>query len=350
LKNLLIAIFFSLAGTSILAQETFNNGWGVPATFGRPFIADLHSSNTSIDVGIGTNQQEYDLSTRDIKSQKAFVRTNVGVLIPFYTRNFKNDQKGFSVDMPLHSWILLDLFESITSPVINTDYSFGIQFKYIDRVDHGWLKNYTIPFAPIYHQRTHLGDELTNFRKAEEMPITRVNVSYNFSELSIYINEPEHITGFNQSFRLGFLYVLSQANIEPKNNWYWYSCRPEEADTSLFNPTNKRMEFHFQYQLQMGKYLLSGEKLRNVFSVELRNRLQYGYPRFYYENQTWITENVEEKRTWTLNLFFGWRVGNESFLNKHLGFGLRYYRGINPHGQFRNMDQHQFIGLSLLYE
>ncbi|MFC2125354.1 hypothetical protein ACFLU5_11115 [Bacteroidota bacterium] len=350
MKTLFVTLFFILPGTSILAQSTFKSGLGVPATFGRPFLADMHSTIVSLDVGVGANCQEYDMSTKEIKLNKVFSRVNLGVIIPIYTTNFDEDRKGFSLSIPLHELILLDLFESTTSPIINTDYSFGVQFKFINRVNRGWLKSYTLLFAPIYHQSTHIGDELTNYRKEEQLPITRVNVSHNFSELSFWINEPEQYAGFNQSFRFSLMYVLAQANTVPKNNWYWYSARPEEADTSLFNPTSKRAEFYFQYQLQTGNYFLSGGKLKNVFSLEIRNRLRYGYPKFRFEDNEWVSEDVVEKRTWNLNLYFGWRIMNTDILDNHLGFGLRYYRGINPHGQFRNMDDYQFIGMSLLLE
>ncbi len=337
-------IFTCLLFTYANAQ---NGTWGVTSTFCKPFVSDVNSTISSIDVGVNTNRAEYDIEPADGKDYKIIARANVGVSFPVYAKNFDNNKYGFAVSVPIHFFLWLDVFEKITAPVVNTDYNIGgPEFKFIQRFEQpkfNFLKSYSLKFIPFYHQSTHIGDEITIYREMQQLSITRVNVSYDYTELSLWINEPELFTGLNHSFRFGFMYLVDRTNS-------WYTIRPEEGDVSKVIPLKRKYEWYLQYQLQTGKYFLSSDNLQNILSVELRNRPQYNYPYYNYNSGVWTEVPGEGRGTWSTNLYFGWRVNQPVFASNHLGFGFKFYYGLTPYGQFRNKYDYMFAGVSLVLE
>ncbi len=348
----LIMLFLALCYATT-AQDTtlvYKSGWGTPATFCRPFLADMSSTITSAGFGVNSNNKEYDISPDVVEDHKPTVVTNLGVSIPVYTYNFKEDRFGLAISMPIHFQTWIDIFEPTTAPVLNTDYNFAfIEFKFIQRFQHKWFNNYSVKFIPFYHQSTHIGDELTIARIQDGIPLTRVNVSYNYWELSFWLNEAERRHGKNHSLRLGFLGLL-------KPNDGWYSIRQQEAqggDTRVVVEANRSYEFYIQYQLQTGKWLLSNDRWQNVFSAELRNRANYDYPAYMYNENSDAWESVIEHKyggRWGLNMYYGWRLIPDITPYNSLGFGVQAYYGVNPHGQFRNLPDYWYVGATLVFE
>jgi len=74
-----------------------------------------------------------------------------------------------------------------------------------------------------------------------------------------------------------------------------------------------------------------------VISAEVRNRLKFSYE-----------HDVPEERTWNFNMYLGWKYLSGS-AGRNIGFYVRYYRGINPDGQFRNTSDFQCVALSIVY-
>lgn len=338
IKRVLILAFPLLLSLVLKAQVEYKSGWGVPATFGNPFLSDMNSTISTMEVGVNSNRPGYDI-VGGVESYKWTVNTNLGATFPFWTGNFSENKFGLSFSLPVHFRAWVDMFEKTTAPVLNTDYSFApAQIKFIHRMNKRILKSYSLKFVPFYHQSSHIGDELTIYRRDIGLPLTRVNVSYNYAELSLWINEAEQKVGKRHSFRIGFMYLLN-----PDKGWY--SIHPSEGDTTLAVSINSPYEIYFQYQLQTGKYFLSGEKLQNVFSLELRDRLKYGYPTF-----SDFDTNIKEYRVANINIYWGWRLNQPILISNHLGFGFRVYYGINPHGQFRNNKDYFYSGFSIVLE
>ncbi len=333
------------------AQDTtlvYKSGWGTPATFCRPFLADVNSTITSAGFGINANSREYDISTDRVEKYKLTVVTNLGVSIPVYTYNFKQDRFGLAVSTPLHFQTWIDIFEPTTAPVLNTDYNFAlIEMKFIQRFQNRWFRNYAVKFIPFYHQSTHLGDELTIYRMEQEISLTRVNVSYNYWELSLWLNEAERKYGKNHSLRLAVMGLL-------KPNAGWYSVRPQEVrdgDVKLVVEADRPLEFYLQYQLQTGKHRLSNDRWQNVFSVELRNRVKYNYPEYNNESGQWVGKvGTGGSGSWGLNMYYGWRLIPDVIPYNSLGFGIQAYYGVNPHGQFRNQTDYWYVGATMVFE
>ena len=340
----IIVFYFLFYHVSYAQRDSVKSGWIIPATFCRPFLADLSSTITSVGIGINKNEKEYDLSPSKIEAYKGTFVANLGISIPVYTKNFNNNRFGWALSIPAHWQLWLDVFEKTTAPVLNTDYNAAvIEAKFIQRLNHKYFHNYSVKFVPFYHQSTHLGDELTIYRMEQKLALTRVNVSYCYWELSLWINESERRTGKNHSFRGSFMHLLN-----PEKGWY--SIRPQEGNTNLVIPEKRPYEFYLQYQLQTGKYFLSSGKFQNVLSIEVRNRPKYNYPCFIHRDGMWDDEKSNGASQWNFNLYYGWRIIQEAFPYHNLGVGIQAYMGGNPHGQFRDISGYRYVGLTMVFE
>ncbi len=112
---------------TIVAEDSivYKSGWIIPATFCKPFLADLSSTITTVGVGINKNNKEYDLSPKKVENYKPTVVVNLGASIPIYTKNIFKNRFGFAFSAPIHFQLWIDMFENTTAPVLNTDTILG---------------------------------------------------------------------------------------------------------------------------------------------------------------------------------------------------------------------------------
>jgi hypothetical protein len=327
------------------------NGVLSTAQFGLPFVSEMSGTMNKVDLGYGTNRPEYDISYTG-EDYKKFVDLQLGAQIPLYARTFEVDGKpswGIALSIPFSVHIWEDMWEEVTAPVLNNDYRFGLgTFRYIKYLesDH-FIKNIGVNFAPINHECTHIGDELTIYRKDADLPITRVNISYEYSELSITLNDPNGSRETLHSFRLGTMIRISD------RGQGWYGLRPEEGDTSVLSVSDKRYEVYGEYQMQRTHGFLASGNVMNVASIEVRSRLKYGYP-FLKEEANgvdWEEVTKSERMVPSVNAYFGWRyypdVPGSAYSN--VGLYVNAYQGVNYHGMFRNM-KYGYLGLSIVIE
>lgn len=239
-----------------------------------------------------------------------------------------------------HLW--WDPFEWYISPIITVDYRIApVQLKYIRFLKGSTLKNYSLKLVPYNHESTHIGDDLTLYRIRKNYPITRVNVSYAYTEVHLTLNDPLTGNEQNNAFRIGLLY-----RINGKKDYY--SINEGEGDASLAKPTGIRAEYFVQYHLIRARGCLTWKNWTNIISLELRNRAQYQYPLF-----STVTGNMEvsalgPKRVNTINFYIGYRYLKQR--GPTLGFYVHAYYGINPYGQFRNQGDFKSIGCTVVIE
>ncbi len=83
--------------------------------------------------------------------------------------------------------------------------------------------------------------------------------------------------------------------------------------------------------------VLCSQRWMQEISVEAKNRVKFSY-----------STDIPEDRLWSVNLYLGYRhlLKNQK---SSLGFYVRYYYGINPYGQMRNIADFQSIGYSIVY-
>lgn len=346
---LISRIIFTWAQTSTSTSE---KAFFHQRDFGKYFIADVYAPFTKVHVGAGLNLSEYNISTSRNALYVLYNETNLGVEIPIFSSiRYRKGGKvtKWSVSLPISTNIWFDFFEQITAPILNTDYRFATgEINYLRQVNSRWLKNYAIKFIPLFHESTHLGDELTLFRQADSLPVVRVNVSYEVSELALTLNDPDGSTDNNHAFKIGARFLLNPSK-------GWYSIRSEEGDTARVVASRRWLEAYVQYQHQRSKGILASKKAVSILSLEVRNRVKFGYPFYLSQLNNGTTKLIEatnnEEYRPSLNGYIGWKFTSDP--QKHparFGIYLRGYLGINPHGQFRNIPFYQFAGIAFIFE
>jgi hypothetical protein len=358
-KKPTIVIFFLLIIIVLCPAQEENNGfWGGIATvapFGEPFWADMHSTLIRVEIAYARNSPDYDWGNFDTK-YRPFVFANLGVDLPIWYGSFAAGKYGLSLTMPFMMDVWFDRFEFETSPIINTSYRFGafdIGFIYrfnspLTVFPHFNIYNWTVKLSPFKHESTHLGDELVIHRKNMEMPITRVDVAYNFAELVFTLNDPDSQHRSNHGFKFGFLF-----HYEFRNGWYTVM----EWDGSTDDVQRSRIPFELYAQYQYQSPLFS-RGFQVIASFEYRLRERYKYP-FSYEAVNDSLQNRRDILVATGNNNFancfdflvGIRYDNQklNYFSK-IGIGARFYSGINPYGQFRSMPQYRQFGLMAFFE
>jgi hypothetical protein len=339
-----IFFFLFVLNAFCSAQEENNSFWaGIarPATFGKPFWADMHSTLIRGEIAYATNSPDYDWGGHNT-DYRPFTFANLGVDIPIWSGNFADGKYGLSITVPFMIDLWLDRFEWITSPVINTAYRFGIfDTNFIYRFDsplsvfpHFDIFNWTLRLSLFKHESTHIGDELTIRRKDLDLPITRVDVLTNFFELIFTLNDPDGQTRLNHGFKFGFLF-----NYNFRDGWYTIL----ESEVPVPDLVGGSRLYQFQSPLFLRWFQI-------IASGEYRLRERFNYP-FSYSGAK--DEFLHEDAIFVncFNVFAGIRYvnPNRGFFSK-IGIGLRYYVGINPYGQFRSMPHFQQIGLVALFE
>ncbi|TNF25078.1 MAG: hypothetical protein EP329_23735 [Deltaproteobacteria bacterium] len=337
-----------------VAPEPAPEGAFVHGHFGRPFLSELHSTISKIEIGYNKSYDEYNLNEDATAATRPEMEIHFGVELPLYTTHFgdlRPDGRSawsFTMSLPLSVHVLEDMFEPTTAPVIDADYRFGLpRLSLIHRFPKGgWLDNISFTWLPGFHECTHLGDEVVIYRKDTQLPITRLNVSYEYTELQVTVNDPDGRSGNIHTARAGVMFRLSDRDY----GWFGISEDDTSGDFDIAH-SDRRFEYFLAYQFQRTTGFLASPTARNIFSVELRNRVRYGVPRFKAaDGGGWDTIEVRETMMLSLNAYVGWRFHPDPADDQAVGFFIHAFRGLNPYGQLRNYPGYGFVGFSITYE
>lgn len=334
---LLILILTFSAG--IMGQEEHH--YFRAKDFSKYLWSDHYASNMRVNVGLGLNFSEYNINSNRTSRYVMYNETVAGGAIPIYNAHIGKNR--WAVQTPISFSVWFDFTEERTAPILNTDYRFApLEFSYNREVEWGFIRNFGIDFIPFFHESTHIGDELTLDRIQDSLPITRVNVSYETFEFAFRINDAMEKVKFNWSVRLGARFLWNKEK-------GWYSVTKYDSDTTKFIPSVRWIEPYIQYEAYYPDSYFSFGKMVFCISAEARSRVKFGYP-FYYQSDIETTEITnEEDYKLSLNAMVGWRVMDSQHQFTGLGLFLRFYRGINYHGQFRNLPEYEFYGTSFIY-
>jgi Protein of unknown function (DUF1207) len=294
----------------------------------KPFLSEIRSTAIKAELA-WINKLDQNYYVTDFTS-RPFIEVHLGTELPVYY--LVNRQKGFKFSTSgfIGNILLIDMFESNTAPVINTDYFFGLKAAAIKYIDHPFIRNVGLKLVPVFHESTHLGDEFSIHGYNDIPGFRRVNVSYEAWEIAAVLNDPDTIQSNLFSAKMGLHGLWNPAK-------GYYTTDSLETKNQMAPPSEKNYEYYIQLNLQRTKGFLCSDRWMNVLSVELNNRLQFSYD-----------EAIPEQRTWNINLYLGWKyLTGES--GQHLGFFFRYYSGIIPNGQFRNTGGYRYAGLSIVY-
>jgi hypothetical protein len=331
------------------------HGWMKSVQYNKSFWAENTPSFFRIDFAHLSNHSEYDV-TKSGKKMRTYVFANMGANIPIWSGRAGNNKYGdyhIAIACPMIVEIWLDIL-SHSSPIINTSYRISAPaLTFLHKINRNiFIKNYSIQLAPFRHESTHTGDELAIFRMNNGLPIRRVNVSYNCTELVFTLNAPTTDREENHAFRFGFFAVH---NFPGEKSYYMVfdeNVNPDYSDidpnyASLIKPAKGDYEWHIQYQFQSKPI----KHFQFIASAELRNRARYNYPMQILTDGQWELKDATQTREWCINAFAGVRYSSlrDTYFSR-TGIGLSAYYGINPYGQFRNYNNFQQYGLSIILE
>jgi len=331
-----------LWSVSLWGQENEDSvAWFQTRSYGKYVVADHYAPILSINTGMVSNAPDYNI---DVERSGAYIPLNETVLggdIPFYQRFW--DNQALSLSFPLSIALSFDFSEAETAPILNTDYRFALlELNYWHKLAHPYFKNWGIKFIPFFHESTHIGDELTLARIAADASIIRVNVTYEAMNLAFTLNDPLGQDQRNSMYRIGAKFLLN-----PNKGWYSFSAR--EGDTILVSPSQRWIEPYVQYQYQNPASFLSFGNTMFVLSADLSLRVKFSYPYLSYDGQNYTDVITSEYYVPSLTLMAGWQFYNSDHVLSDFGLFLRAYRGLNYHGQFRNLDNYEFYGFSIVY-
>jgi hypothetical protein len=340
-------------------RNGFANGWMKSVQYNKSFWSENMPTFFRIDFAHLSNHGEYDV-TKSGKKMRTYIFANIGANIPIWSGNTGKNRYGnysLAAACPIIAEVWLDMI-SYSSPLVNTSYRIGAPtftflHSFINRAGT-FLKNYSILFAPFRHESTHIGDELTIFRMENDLPIRRINVSYNCTELVLTLNAPTTDREENHAFRFGFFAVHNFEGQESYYEAFDNNSNPDYGDIITADSISERIksargdyEFYFQYQYQSKPM----KHFQFIASAEIRNRALYNYPMQEFNGNEWYLTDASRVRRWCFNAFAGVRYTSlrDTYFSR-FGIGLSAYYGINPYGQFRNYDHFQQYGLSIIFE
>ena len=189
--------------------------------------------------------------------------------------------------------------------------------------------------------------------------LRRVNVSYNYTELNVTLNEPEDRYAATHTFRLGGLILLN-----PKEGWYWLDSRDGDVNNIASNqpvhsnkigiperygPSGLPFEVWLQYQYQSS---CSKHGFQAIVSAEIRNRARYGYSLTETSHALTPREAAADPRCFTYSVFVGARYNMPHYDGyfSRVAMGVRAYHGNCPYGMFRNIDNFSHVGICVVYQ
>ena len=337
--------------------------WFQYAPYGNSLYADEHPDYFRMDLGAvsckpGAN---YGGTSAAYSTQMFAV---FGARISVWTMDLQDSRFSLNVAQTASAHLWMDVSESTTVPVVNTDYRIAVPtFTFLHRLQGReavpFLRNYSIQFCPFKHESTHIGDEMVLQRADNNYALRRVNVSYNYAELNLTLNEPEDRYAQTHTFRLGGLLLL-----HPKEGWYWLDSRDGDVNNIASNqpvhtnriglperygPSGLPFEIWLQYQYQSA---CSFHGFQAIVSAEVRNRALYGYSLTETSPASSPRTASADPHRFTYSVFAGARYNMPHYDGyfSRFAIGVRAYHGNCPYGIFRSIDNFSHIGVCVVYQ
>lgn len=335
---------FVFAGVGVQAQDSLKTkSFFKKRDFGNYFYSDKYAPITNIGIGAMLLLDTYDIGL-ERNGVVVVAEPVLGVQLPIYY--FKDSKKRWSLSIPISFSVWFDFTEERTSPILNTDYRFGLlEFNYSQTLDNSIINNIGLRFIPFFHESTHIGDELIISKLRDSIPVSRINVSYETFELGVVINDPFNQKVKNHSARIGAKFLWN-----PNKGYYTVDSLEMSVPIEI-NPSKRWIEPYLQYQYQNPDSWLSNNKWMFIFSQDLYLRVRYGYG-LYYRDEFGDVNYREPGEAYQLSstTMLGWKFYNSKKELSNTGVFFKIYWGLNPHGQFRNTPKYPWLGLNWVYD
>ncbi len=355
-------------------ERRWHNDWFRDRPYFDPVVAEPRAPQIAFTFPAWAKETEFAVEP----GSRLVWDITVGREIPVFTRaNFdeatlRAGSQGFGYWFDLSFHMMEDMGKDPSNPIINTDYRFSLgKIKYYrvlsvssDTVPRRW-KSMAFRWDIYHHESTHLGDEYVIQGQAVHPEFERINVSYEFYDITGAFNW-EGGDGLLHSIRGG-----TTGLVKPSHGYYSdHTLQFPEEDQRAVIKTERNFEPYIQYQFHApfrsrisadpfakpGAPAPSGgtaagpapqpdsafeRPARWAFfgSADLRRRIVFDYHK--------LSEDIKEDTQWSFNLLAGIRSqpGNFRFSIKEIY--ARVYRGVNPNGQLRNQKDFWIVGLGV---
>jgi len=223
------------------------------------------------------------------------------------------------------SFHMMEDFLDVSNPILNTDYRFSVMGKAQAGIgEEAWMGLR----IQVGHESTHLGDEFTHEAVRNRPDFERINVSYEYWELGLSFDktlaEDHKVT-----LRLGGIGLLDN-----RKGFYSDSLLDESRELP-----RSRKNFEpiagVEYELQRACPVIGWGPF---LSVDLRDKTVYDYHK--------ASAGQLEETQLSVNALVGLHRLETRYGEKGSPeFYVRYYYGVNPHGQFRSQKDYSLVGL-----
>jgi hypothetical protein len=274
---------------------------------------------------------------------------NVGKEVPIvYLANYTPSTPiagrwGLGLWVAVSFHVLEELGKDPSNPIINTDYRFSLatlKYRRILRASGVQNAHYLDLKADLWHhESTHLGDEFVIGAQKVDPSFERINVSYEFWDVAASY-ERRTPSGDDASMR----YVIRGGllGVWPYAHGY-YSDHTLAVDSRRIPRSKRNLEPYAQFEWWAPHRLRTGSDQARQWapfvSVDARYKTVYDYHK--------LSDDQSEDKQWSLNLMAGIRTAAEGSLLSIKDVYVRYYRGVNPHGQLRNQPDFTTFGVGV---
>jgi hypothetical protein len=302
-----------------------------------PLVAEPHPD--AIRLSFGTlSQYQY---ARSIGTRYG-ADLDVGGELPLFgcvkggysTRPSQGEFK-IGVYIPVSFHMLWDLHDP-SNPIINNDYRFS--YAMVKGIygfgEHGPLPTHAEFRWRVYeHESSHLGDELTIAAEDSVLhggpPFNRVNVSYQFRELAAGLRWENFFDG-SLAVRIGDVLLVNPDGFYGDTITSSVVVSPGilSIQQRAVAPSTRRGEPYGEIEARWHAFLVS---------MNATNRIVLDFDK---------APGALEARQWSFNVIAGFQNPTEMFGDVgHPDVFVRYYSGVNPHGQFRSQRSFHMFGL-----
>jgi hypothetical protein len=295
-----------------------------------PLIAGVREAQTAALVPAFASRMAFMV---DERSPRMGWDIDLGIELPIIgwesSKEIGEGDQGVGLWVPIDFHMIEDFVDD-SAPIINTDYRFGAMLKYRRGLeDQRWLAARLL----IGHESTHLGDEFSIVgRRQFPRSFERINVSWEYADLGVLF----------ESHR-GTLPWTARAGVTCNLGDSYYQVGAGTITESPLGPvtlsTNRIDPYAGLEVLREEMFQLRGNVGYDVYaSAEVRYRSVYDYHK--------ANPSASEERQLSTNMIVGIKENGGAGPGRVSPF-VRYYRGVNPHGQFRNQKDYTEYGIGL---
>jgi hypothetical protein len=242
---------------------------------------------------------------------------------------------GVGLWFPIGFHILED-FKDDSAPPVDTDYRFApvglkVQYAFAQMPGQGaWRLGFRF-FGG--HESTHLGDEFVIHARNLYTDFERINVSYQWADLTLGLERD----GIGLSHVWSWKLQAGTTVVVFSTDNSYYTTDPVETGGFTVAPSHNRTEPYVSFEGQWMPTVLPG--WGPFLAVDARLRNVYNYDK--------VDQAQPEDRQPSFNVLVGARPAYPDWNVPDIY--LRGYYGVNPAGQFRSQRDYWLAGIGFLF-